>query len=128
MFHRPDGWLLCQGQAISRTTYAALFAICSTTYGAGDGSSTFEVPEFRGRTMNMVGTNISLGDSTSTEFSASSKLTTDSGAASPAVGTITVSTGAKDAGGVTVVNSVAGGGHTHTLTLPSTTVNFIIKT
>jgi len=124
----PDGWLLCQGQAISRTTYAALFAICSTTFGVGDGSSTFEVPDMRGRTMSMVGTNISLGDLTIGELNASSKITTDSGSANPSVGTITVSTGAKDAGGVTVVNSVAGGGHTHTLTLPSTTVNFIIKT
>ena len=37
----PSGWLLCQGQAISRTTYAALFAVCSTDYGAGNGSSHF---------------------------------------------------------------------------------------
>lgn len=124
----PDGWLLCQGQAISRTTYAALFAICSTTFGVGDGSSTFEIPDMRGRTMSMVGTNISLGDLTTGELNASSKITTDSGAANPSVGQITVSTGAKDAGGVSVVNSVSGGGHTHTLTLPSTTVNFIVKT
>ena len=45
----PDGWLLCYGQAISRTTYAALFAIIGTTYGTGDGSTTFNVPDLRGR-------------------------------------------------------------------------------
>ncbi len=45
----PTGWLLCYGQAISRTTYAALFAIISTTYGVGDGSTTFNVPDIRGR-------------------------------------------------------------------------------
>ena len=45
----PAGWLLCYGQAISRTTYAALFAVISTTYGAGDGSTTFNLPDCRGR-------------------------------------------------------------------------------
>lgn len=45
----PDGWLLCYGQAISRTTYAGLFAVISTTYGTGDGSTTFNVPDMRGR-------------------------------------------------------------------------------
>lgn len=45
----PDGWLLCHGQTISRTTYAALFAAVGTTFGAGDGSTTFGVPDCRGR-------------------------------------------------------------------------------
>jgi microcystin-dependent protein len=44
----PSGWLLCQGQAISRTTYAHLFSVISTTYGTGDGSTTFNVPDMRG--------------------------------------------------------------------------------
>lgn len=44
----PSGWLLCNGQAVSRTTYASLFAIISTTYGTGDGSTTFNVPDLRG--------------------------------------------------------------------------------
>ena len=43
----PDGWLLCQGQAVSRTTYADLFAIIGTAFGAGDGSTTFNVPDLR---------------------------------------------------------------------------------
>lgn len=45
----PQGWLFCYGQAISRTTYAALFTAISTTYGSGDGSTTFNVPDLRGR-------------------------------------------------------------------------------
>jgi microcystin-dependent protein len=45
----PTGWLLCYGQAISRTTYSALFGVISTTYGVGDGSTTFNVPDLRGR-------------------------------------------------------------------------------
>lgn len=45
----PSGWLLCHGQAVSRTTYAALFDAIGTTYGAGDGSTTFVLPDLRGR-------------------------------------------------------------------------------
>lgn len=45
----PTGWLLCYGQAVSRSTYATLFGIISTTYGTGDGSTTFNVPDLRGR-------------------------------------------------------------------------------
>jgi microcystin-dependent protein len=44
----PTGWLLCDGSAISRTVYADLFDIISTTFGVGDGSTTFNVPDFRG--------------------------------------------------------------------------------
>lgn len=40
----PSGWLFCDGSQISRTTYAALFAAIGTTYGAGDGSTTFNLP------------------------------------------------------------------------------------
>jgi len=61
----PTGWLLCQGQAISRSNalYTRLFAAISTTYGAGDGSSTYNVPNLQGR--------IPVGfDSTQTEFDA----------------------------------------------------------
>lgn len=45
----PTDWLLCYGQAVSRTTYAALFASLGTTYGTGDGSTTFNLPDLRGR-------------------------------------------------------------------------------
>jgi microcystin-dependent protein len=45
----PAGWLLCNGVAVSRTTYAALFAAIGTTWGAGDGSATFNVPNMLGR-------------------------------------------------------------------------------
>lgn len=47
----PTGWLLCDGGStgLLRTTYAALFAVIGTTYGSGDGSTTFNVPDLRGR-------------------------------------------------------------------------------
>jgi microcystin-dependent protein len=40
----PTGWLVCDGSTVSRTTYAQLFAVCGTTYGSGDGSTTFGLP------------------------------------------------------------------------------------
>ena len=60
----PDGYLLCDGSAVSRTTYADLFAVISTTYGSGDGSTTFNVPQLQGKmpqgydgnTYNLAGT------------------------------------------------------------------------
>ena len=45
----PAGYLLCDGSAVSRTTYADLFAVISTTYGAGDSSTTFNVPDLQGK-------------------------------------------------------------------------------
>lgn len=52
----PTGYLLCDGSAVVRTTYATLFGIISTTYGAGDGSTTFNLPDMRGRAVIGVGT------------------------------------------------------------------------
>ena len=45
----PDGWLICDGSAVSRTTYADLFSVIGTTYGSGDGSTTFNIPNLKGR-------------------------------------------------------------------------------
>ena len=57
----PKGWLLCDGSAVSRTDYADLFAVIGTSYGEGDGSTTFNLPDKRGR--------VSVGlDSSDTSF------------------------------------------------------------
>lgn len=47
----PDGWLLCNGQAVSRSTYAVLFDTIGITYGSGDNRTTFNLPDLRGRTV-----------------------------------------------------------------------------
>ena len=52
-----SGWLLCDGRAVSRETYAALFAAIATYYGAGDGTSTFNIPDLRGYFVRGFGTN-----------------------------------------------------------------------
>jgi microcystin-dependent protein len=57
----PTGWLAADGTAVSRSTYAALFSAIGTTYGAGDGSTTFALPDLRGYFVRGSGTN---GDST----------------------------------------------------------------
>lgn len=56
----PAGFLLCDGTAVSRTTYADLFAAIGTTWGVGDGSTTFNVPDMRGRSPLGAGTGSGL--------------------------------------------------------------------
>ena len=45
----PSNWLICDGSAVSRSTYSSLFYVIGTTYGVGDGSTTFNLPDLRGR-------------------------------------------------------------------------------
>lgn len=56
----PAGWLDCNGAAVSRSTYAALFSEIGTSYGVGDGANTFNVPDFRGRSIVGAGTGSGL--------------------------------------------------------------------
>lgn len=57
----PEGYLMCDGSAVSRSTYAALFAAIGTTYGAGDGSTTFNLPDLTGRVVIGVSGSHALG-------------------------------------------------------------------
>lgn len=66
----PSGYLLCQGQIVNRTTYAALFAVIGTTYGSGDGSTTFNLPDLRQRVpvgKHSSGTFLTLGSTGGSE-------------------------------------------------------------
>ncbi len=58
----PGFWLLCGGQAVSRTTYSALFAVIGTSYGVGDGSTTYNLPDCRGVVIAGIN-NMVTGDS-----------------------------------------------------------------
>lgn len=61
----PTGFLLCQGQTVSRNTYPTLFSAISTNYGAGDGSTTFGIPDMQGRVAagkNTSGTFLTLNN------------------------------------------------------------------
>lgn len=55
-----SGWLICDGSAVSRTTYADLFNIIGTTFGAGNGTTTFNLPDMRGRVPGGIGTGSGL--------------------------------------------------------------------
>ena len=78
----PTGYLLCNGALISRTTYAALFAVIGTTYGAGDGSTTFTLPNFKDRMPIGAGNTYSAnttGGSTDAVIPSHTHSATDSG-------------------------------------------------
>jgi len=150
----PTGYLLCFGQAVSRTTYADLFSAISTTYGTGDGSTTFNLPDMRGRVVagqdDMGGTSAdrltdqsggldgdTLGDTGGSEMHA---LTT----AQLAAHTHTVSLGGGSDGSITAVGQVSqqsdfsnqptvtssstGSGQAHNNVQPTIILNYIIKT
>ena len=63
-FHTvPDGWLQCNGAAVSRTTYAALFAVIGTKYGSGNGSTTFNLPNLHHKFIEGTTTSSEVGKS-----------------------------------------------------------------
>lgn len=63
----PDKWLLCEGQAVSRTVYADLFALWQDAFGAGDGTTTFNLPNFQGRSPYGDGGIVALGETLGSE-------------------------------------------------------------
>ena len=149
----PSGWLLCQGQAVSRTTYAALFAVCGTAYGAGNGSGTFNLPDLRARMplgLNSTGTFNALGKTggeenhTLTTAEMASHTHDFAGGVSFSWGTNMgdvhiLDTGSAAAGPSTVANSLytnsgkwdktaaTGGGGAHNNMPPYMVMNFIIR-
>ncbi len=59
----PEGWLQCNGAAVSRTTYAALFAVIGTKYGSGNGSTTFNLPNLHHKFIEGTTTSSEVGKS-----------------------------------------------------------------
>jgi len=64
----PTGWLFCNGQAVSRTVESQLFAVLGTTYGAGNGTTTFNLPDLRGRVIIGKDTATNSADRVTTEI------------------------------------------------------------
>ncbi len=146
----PTGWLLCFGQTVSRTTFASLFAALGTTYGAGNGTTTFALPDLRGRVAagedDMGGTAASRlttagsgvnglvlgatgGAQTHTLTTAQLPAHAHSyiGGAN-AAGSGTVGAAGQSANGYTMNTLNAGSDQAHNNTQPTIVLNYIIKT
>ena len=147
----PTGFLLCYGQAISRSTYADLFSAISTTYGTGDGSSTFNLPDLRGRVVagqdDMGGSSANrltdqtgglngdtLGDTggseTHTLSNAQMPSHTHSVAAQQQVSGDSTNRGGSGQLGAaaTITTSSTGSGSAHNNVQPTIILNYIIRT
>lgn len=81
----PSGWILCDGSDVSRTTYNDLFGQVGTTYGVGDGSTTFALPDFKGRVP--MGAQAGLADSSTTVLTGTGSVTGGTAIAASALGT-----------------------------------------
>ena len=149
----PGGWKLCDDSAISRTSFVRLFAVIGTTFGTGDGSSTFNVPDLRDRVPLGKGSNNSTLGTATTGAAASSVMasatvsgvqtatnnTGNDGDGDLTATTATVASSAKDSSTTAVVTAVNQAAHSHSIpaltvadhtvntTLPNQVVSYIIK-
>ena len=137
----PAGYALCDGSEVNRTTQAALFAVIGTTYGSGDGSTTFNLPDLRGRVVAGLGESLlgatadSLGDDNG--LIADTKEHTLTEAEMPSHSHTYVkhtSLGASGSGGnaqlgtTSQSTSSVGDGEAHNNVQPTIILNYIIKT
>jgi len=143
----PTGWLFCDGASISRSTYSALFAVISTTYGTVDGN-TFNVPNFKGRSPVGVGTSAATGATawtlaelggeethalTTAELAAHThapgSFAVESGGDAVSSGAhVAFRNGTSRTSAVTGTSASTGGGTGHNTMHPVIGINFIIKT
>ena len=141
----PTGYLLCAGAAVSRTTYAALFAIVGTTFGVGDGSTTFNVPNYTNRfpygtTVGATGgsadavvvshthtATVTDAGHTHTASGGNGLTGTGGGFDWSGAGTPSTRTTNADTTGITVANSTTGVSGTNANLPPYLGINFIIK-
>jgi len=144
----PTGWLLCNGAAVDRTIYAALYTVIGTTWGAGDGSTTFNVPDLTNRTalgagVITIGTRGGVSSVTlsTANLPAHSHSITDPGhnhttVAPDSIGTTGTNVGAIDATGGTTGTSTTGitttnttgSGASFSILPPYAAVSYIVKT
>tara|TARA_Y100001972_G_scaffold123351_1_gene170470 strand:- start:703 stop:1587 length:885 start_codon:yes stop_codon:yes gene_type:complete len=109
----PGGWLACNDQAVSRTTFARLFAVIGTSFGAGDGASNFNVPDLRDRVPLGFGTNMdTMGAITSA--AAASAVMASASKSGVQTGTGNTGTGNTGTGNTGTGNTNTGTGNTGT--------------
>lgn len=126
----PGGWMLCDGSAISRTTYSALYSICGNAFGSGDGSTTFNVPDVKGRAIYGTSSSITRAETTTAAGSGITNTTASGGPTTHTLTTVNYQQPAipKDATYNALVTGVSPHTtHTHTVTYPGISMNYIIK-
>jgi microcystin-dependent protein len=139
----PTGWLLCAGAAVSRSTYAGLFAVIGTTFGVGDGSTTFNVPNYTNRMPygTTVGTTGGSADAVVVSHTHTATVTdpghfhniyNPNGAGGTPGNDLNINAGQTTptttaTTGITVSNSTAGVSGTNANLPPYLGINFIIK-
>jgi len=132
----PTGYALCDGSAVNRTTQAALFAVIGTTYGIGDGSTTFNLPDLRGRVVAGMGGSLLSGTDALADTGGASThtLTVDEMPSHSHSYTGYTSLGASGSGGNAQLSATSestsstGGGQAHNNVQPTIILNYIIKT
>ena len=153
----PSGFLECNGAAVSRSTYSALFAIISTTYGAGDGASTFNLPDLQDNVAvgksgtkalastggaNTVASTGNVGGSTANATLSTAQLASHTHsipASNFSPGSPNGSEGQRGAGSISTGSTGSGQGHSHNMSAtfsgdatsvlqPFLTIIYIIKT
>ena len=136
----PAYWLICDGRTVSRTAYAELFAVIGTTYGTGDGSTTFNIPDLRGRVTvghnTTYGLGASGGEATHTlSVNEMPSHTHSVGAGRGLVNANQVGTACTAASGTSLgfaytseIADTTGGSQSHNNMQPYLVTNYIIKT
>jgi microcystin-dependent protein len=143
----PTGWLLCAGAAVSRSTYATLFAVIGTTFGVGDGSTTFNLPNYTNRmpygtTLAATGgsadavvvshthtaTVADPGHFHNTNYNFATYAGGGSSGANNTFGSVNNPATDTKTTGITVTNSTTGVSATNANLPPYLGINFIIKT
>jgi len=141
----PAGWFFCDGSTVSRTTYSVLFSVIGVTYGNGDGSTTFTLPDLRGRSPVGAGTGTAsgataqaLGSTPTTGTGGEQTHTMTSGELVththnvPSIltapgGSYNVGTASSSAAGGNVATASAGSSTPFNIMHPMAVVNFIIR-
>lgn len=131
----PSGWLLCDGSAVSRTTFAALFAVLGGTWGIGDGLTTFNLPDLQGRVPLGSGAGAGLSPRTITDQGGEETHLLTVAEMPSHRHTFGFSTGDQNGGiGVRFLNSgsgvstsAEGGDQPHNNMQPFTVVHYIVK-